>query len=132
MIIKEVETKNVLTKSNLPVSDYSANPYVGCSHACKYCYASFMKRFTNHPERMPLYEEIYQHGSRLYWEALDSQIREYALENGLEYARDDDNMQNPFDAPPVVVNFFYLRAAACGQKNHGCSSLWPFLVFARK
>lgn len=50
MIIKEVETKNVLTKSNLPVSDYSVNPYVGCSHACKYCYASFMKRFTNHAE----------------------------------------------------------------------------------
>jgi len=50
MIIKEIETKNVLTKSNLPVSDYSVNPYVGCTHACKYCYASFMKRFTNHPE----------------------------------------------------------------------------------
>jgi radical SAM mobile pair protein B len=50
MIIKEVETKNVLTKSNLPISDYSVNPYVGCTHACKYCYASFMKRFTNHPE----------------------------------------------------------------------------------
>lgn len=50
MIIKDVETKNVLTKSNLPVSDYSVNPYVGCIHACKYCYASFMKRFTGHPE----------------------------------------------------------------------------------
>ncbi len=50
MIIKEIEAKNVLTKSNLPVSDYSVNPYVGCPHACKYCYASFMKRFTNHPE----------------------------------------------------------------------------------
>ena len=50
MRIKEIEVKNVMTKSNLPVSDYSVNPYVGCSHACKYCYASFMKRFTNHPE----------------------------------------------------------------------------------
>lgn len=39
-----------MTKSNLPVADYSVNPYVGCTHACKYCYASFMKRFTNHPE----------------------------------------------------------------------------------
>ena len=50
MIIKEIETKSVMTKSNLPVSDYSVNPYVGCAHACKYCYASFMKRFTNHPK----------------------------------------------------------------------------------
>lgn len=50
MIIKEIEVKTVLTKSNLPVSDYAVNPYVGCLHACKYCYASFMKRFTNHPE----------------------------------------------------------------------------------
>ena len=49
-IIKAIEVKSILTKSNLPVSDYSVNPYVGCTHACKYCYASFMKRFTNHPE----------------------------------------------------------------------------------
>ena len=48
--IKEIETKGVMTKSNLPVSDYSVNPYVGCVHGCQYCYASFMKRFTNHPE----------------------------------------------------------------------------------
>lgn len=280
LIIKQIETKNVLTKSNLPVSDYSVNPYVGCTHACKYCYASFMKRFTNHPEPwgdfldvktwppiknpqkyggmelffgsvtdpynpqekiylrtrtlleqlrgsgiklsiqtksdlvlrdldliktfpdarvgfsintldetfkddmdkavsivrrlsamkrvhdagirttcfispifpgitdvpaiidrvknqcnlvwlenlnlrgsyksvimdyikekhpdlISLYDEIYQHGSRLYWEALDCSIRSYAEENGLEYVRDDDSMKNPFDAPPVIVNFFY-------------------------
>ncbi len=49
-VIKETEVKSVMTRSNLPVSDFSVNPYVGCSHACKYCYASFMKRFTNHPE----------------------------------------------------------------------------------
>lgn len=50
IIIKEVEVKGVLTKSNLPVSDYSVNPYLGCAHACRYCYASFMKRFSHHPE----------------------------------------------------------------------------------
>lgn len=71
-IIRQIEVKNLLTKSNLPMSDYSVNPYVGCTHACKYCYASFMKRFTRHPELMPLYEEIYTHGSRLYWETLDA------------------------------------------------------------
>lgn len=48
--IKPIEATSVLSKSNLPVCDYSANPYVGCPHACKYCYASFMKRFTVHPE----------------------------------------------------------------------------------
>ena len=50
MLIKEINVKSIMTKTNLPVSDYAVNPYVGCSHACKYCYASFMKRFTNHSE----------------------------------------------------------------------------------
>ena len=50
MQIKEITTKNLPTKSNLPVADFSVNPYVGCEHACRYCYASFMKRFTNHRE----------------------------------------------------------------------------------
>ena len=50
MIIKEIVTKNIITKSNLPVCDYSVNAYTGCGHACKYCYASFMKRFTGHTE----------------------------------------------------------------------------------
>ena len=50
MVVREIEVKDIMTKTNLPVSDYAVNPYVGCSHACRYCYASFMKRFTNHPE----------------------------------------------------------------------------------
>ena len=279
-IIRKTEVKSVLTKSNLPVSDYSVNPYVGCTHACKYCYASFMKRFTNHPEEwgsfldvkywpeikhpkkyagkemffgsvtdpylpqeetyrrtrslleqlqgsgirlsiqtksdlvlrdidliktfpdarvgfsintldesfkndmdravsierriaamktmhdegirttcfispifpgitackaiiervkgfcnlvwlenlnlrgsyrgvimdyirekhpelVPLYDEIYVHGSRLYWETLDSEMQNYAKETGLPYVRNDDSMRRPFEAPPVIVNFFY-------------------------
>lgn len=50
MTIGEIQVKDVITKSNLPVCDYSVNPYTGCEHACKYCYACFMKRFTGHEE----------------------------------------------------------------------------------
>ena len=48
MVIAEKQTKDLLTASK--IGRYAINPYVGCPHACKYCYASFMKRFTNHPE----------------------------------------------------------------------------------
>ena len=50
MVEKEVVVKDLVTKSNLPASDYVINPYVGCPHGCRYCYACFMKRFTNHSE----------------------------------------------------------------------------------
>ena len=49
-IIKQLEVKSIISKTNLPVSDYAVNPYVGCTHACKYCYACFMKKFTGHDE----------------------------------------------------------------------------------
>ena len=280
MIIREIQMKNPFTKSDLPVSDYSLNPYVGCEHGCKYCYACFMKRFTGHeepwgefldvkywkplihperyagkevflgsvtdpyqpaeekyrrtravleelrgsgvklsiatksdlvlrdldliqsfpearvswsintlderfkddmdkavsigrrlaamkafhdagvrttcfispifpgitdvpaiiqrakddcnliwlenlnlrgtfkpvilqyirekrPELEPLYRDIYQKGSRGYWQALDEELRAYCEGLGLPYVTNDDPMTRPFDAPPVVVNFFY-------------------------
>jgi len=47
--IREIKVKSIITKSGLDV-DYVINPYVGCLHGCIYCYARFMKRFTNHHE----------------------------------------------------------------------------------
>ena len=280
MMIKEINAKNVITKTDIPICDYAVNPYVGCTHGCKYCYASFMKRFTNHPEPwgefldvkywpeirkpekyagkelffgtvtdpynpqeeqyrrtrslleqlqgsgvkitiqtksdlvlrdidllrsfsdirvgfsintldeafradmdkavsierrlatmkalheagirttcfispifpaltdvpaiidrvkgqcqlvwlenlnlrgsyktiildyikekypglFPLYREIYQNGNRSYWEVLDSELKAYAAQMNLDYVTNDDSMRRPFEAPPVVVNYFY-------------------------
>jgi DNA repair photolyase len=48
MKIKEIHAKSILSRSK--VCDYVINPYIGCQHACSYCYARFMKRFTGHQE----------------------------------------------------------------------------------
>lgn len=50
MKVKEIQAKSVLVKTKLPVGDFVINPYVGCQHACFYCYARFIKRFTGHDE----------------------------------------------------------------------------------
>ncbi|MBR3226822.1 MAG: radical SAM mobile pair protein B [Atopobiaceae bacterium] len=50
VVIREIEAKGIMTKSNLPIGGYSVNPYLGCTHACRYCYACFMKRFNKHDE----------------------------------------------------------------------------------
>lgn len=62
--IKEIQVKSILSKSNLPIGDYSANPYTGCTFACKYCYACFMKRFSNHSEEWGEFIDV------KYWEPL--------------------------------------------------------------
>ena len=63
-VVQKIKVKSVLTKSNLPVADFSVNPYVGCTHACKYCYACFMKRFTNHTENWGEFLDV------KYWEPI--------------------------------------------------------------
>ena len=60
-----------------------------------------------YPALLPLYQEIYNRGNRSYWEALDTELKEYAAEIGLEYVTNDDSMSRPFDALPVIVNYFY-------------------------
>ena len=50
VVIKEKKARSILSKSGISGIDYCINPYTGCSHGCKYCYATFMKRFTGHGE----------------------------------------------------------------------------------
>jgi DNA repair photolyase len=51
MLVKETASKEAIVKSKLPAADYVVNAYTGCTHKCIYCYAEFMKRFTNHNEK---------------------------------------------------------------------------------
>jgi len=66
MIINEIEAKHILTKSKLPGLGYCINPYVGCQHACVYCYARFMKRFTNHEEPWGTFVDVKLNAAALF------------------------------------------------------------------
>ncbi len=48
--VREIFSKSILSKTAISSFDYCINPYIGCGHGCRYCYASFMKRFTGHLE----------------------------------------------------------------------------------
>ena len=51
MKVQEYKAKTILCRSRISAETYCLNPYVGCQHGCRYCYATFMKRFTGHRER---------------------------------------------------------------------------------
>jgi DNA repair photolyase len=41
----KVKVKEIFTKTKLPGCDWVINQYVGCQHACLYCYAKFIARW---------------------------------------------------------------------------------------
>jgi DNA repair photolyase len=49
LLVSAIQCRTALNLSKIPGMDYCLNPYVGCIHGCIYCYATFMKRFRNHP-----------------------------------------------------------------------------------
>ncbi len=63
MNLSHTKAKQILVKSNLPASDYVANPYSGCTHNCRYCYASFMKRFTGHDDDWGTFIDVKEYES---------------------------------------------------------------------
>lgn len=59
------------------------------------------------PALVPLYRDIYTRGDNGYWQTLDAELQAFAEEQGLEYKTNDDSFSRSFDAPPVLVNYFY-------------------------
>lgn len=60
MVVRLITAKSALSKSAIPDLAYTVNPYVGCQHGCKYCYADFMRRFTGHRERWGEFVDVRQ------------------------------------------------------------------------
>lgn len=57
MKIKEIKCKSLLNKSRL--ADFCINPFVGCQHACKYCYAEYYtKKYTQHEEEWGSFVDV--------------------------------------------------------------------------
>lgn len=51
MKIQETRAKTILVRSRISEKSYCLNPYTGCQHGCLYCYATFMRKYTEHKER---------------------------------------------------------------------------------
>ncbi len=88
IIENKITVKDLVTKSNLPASDYVINPYVGCPHACRYCYACFMKRFTGHSEEWGSFIDIKQ---------CDKPISQKKLQGKSVFLSSVTDCYNPFE-----------------------------------
>jgi len=71
LTVREIDVRTVLSKSGIPGVDYCINPYVGCFNGCRYCYATFMKRYTGHREAWGSFVDAKVNGP----EVLQRQIR---------------------------------------------------------
>lgn len=89
-----VQTKDYLVKSNLPDSDFVINPYTGCPHGCMYCYARFMKRFTNHSEEWGTFIDV---------KKCSKEINTSRLKNKSVFLSSVTDCYNPFEAKYKVT-----------------------------
>jgi DNA repair photolyase len=53
MDVREINTKSALVRSKIPGVDYVINPFLGCAHGCRYCYAVFMRKYSRHHTTAP-------------------------------------------------------------------------------
>jgi DNA repair photolyase len=77
IVIREIQAKSILSTSGIPGADYCVNAYVGCTHACTYCYAMFMKKYTAHVEPWGRFVDVKMNAPAL----LRKQLRKAAKGN---------------------------------------------------
>ncbi|MEW6660408.1 MAG: radical SAM protein [Thermodesulfobacteriota bacterium] len=53
MQITAITARTALVRSKIPGVDYVINPYLGCGHGCRYCYAVFMRKYAHHHRESP-------------------------------------------------------------------------------
>jgi len=78
-IIREIQAKSILSKSGIPGADYCINAYVGCSHACVYCYATFMKKYTGHTEQWGTFVDVKVNAAELLRKQLQKAKRGHVM-----------------------------------------------------
>lgn len=47
MDITTIHARTALVRSRIAGVDHVINPYLGCSHGCRYCYAAFMRKYSH-------------------------------------------------------------------------------------
>jgi len=56
--IGETTCKSIINSSGIEGVDYAVNPYIGCAHACTYCYAKFMTRWYHKGEKWGTFVDV--------------------------------------------------------------------------
>ncbi|HJW97410.1 MAG TPA: radical SAM protein [archaeon] len=56
--VKEIHSKTLLSPCGLPEFEYSVNPYTGCAHGCRYCYARFMGKYSHQEEEWGSFVDV--------------------------------------------------------------------------
>jgi DNA repair photolyase len=51
--ITAITARTALVRSKIPGVAYVINPYLGCGHGCRYCYAVFMRKYSRNHARSP-------------------------------------------------------------------------------
>ncbi|MCX7732829.1 MAG: radical SAM protein [candidate division WOR-3 bacterium] len=46
VLVRTRRCRSALNRTGIPGGDYCVNPYLGCTHNCLYCYASFMLKYS--------------------------------------------------------------------------------------